>query len=217
MIVEMGDRVVPGMGDEIREYVEKALAKSRVEVHTLTKVNRVTPGTVVLEHDGQTEELSVAGVVWNAGVRVNPLIDSLDLEKDKRGLVLIEPTLQTKHHSEVFVLGDAAVYPDANPRLVGTAQLALQEAGLAADNIKALLAGRSLKTKHFQELGEAVSLGTSNAAVLVGEKAFGGPLARDARFAMYTARLPTWHHRLKVGASWFFGGTAPRPLQPLGL
>jgi len=142
-------------------------------------------------------------------VRVNPLIDSLDLEKDKRGLVLIEPTLQTKHHSEVFVLGDVAVYADANPRLAGTAQLALQEAGLAADNIKALLAGRSLKTKHFQELGEAVSLGTSNAAVLVGEKAYGGPLARDARFAMYTARLPTWHHRLKVGASWFFGGTAP--------
>jgi hypothetical protein len=33
---------------------------------------------------------------------------------------------------------------------------------------------------------------------------------------MYTARLPTWHHRLRVGASWFFEGTQPRPLQPLG-
>ena len=34
--------------------------------------------------------------------------------------------------------------------------------------------------------------------------------------ALYTARLPTWHHRLKVGASWFFEGTTARPLQPLG-
>jgi len=42
-------------------------------------------------------------------------------------------------------------------------------------------------------------------------------LARDARFALYTSRLPTWHHRLKVGASWFFGGTTPKPLQPLGI
>ena len=66
------------------------------------------------------------------------------------------------------------------------------------------------------ELGEAVSLGTENAAVLTGGKVMGGPLARQARFAMYTARLPTWHHRLRVGASWFFEGTAPRPLQPLG-
>jgi len=60
-------------------------------------------------------------------------------------------------------------------------------------------------------------LGTHNAAVLVGGNVIGGALARDARFALYTSRLPTWHHRLKVGASWFFEGTTPRPLQPLGI
>ena len=84
-------------------------------------------------------------------------------------------------------------------------------------NVKAFLAGGQLQTKHFEELGEAVSLGTERAAVLAGGKAFGGPLARQARFALYTARLPTWHHRLRVGASWFFDGTTPRPLLPLGI
>ncbi len=82
--------------------------------------------------------------------------------------------------------------------------------------MRALLAGEKLQTKHFEELGEAVSLGTERAAVLAGGKAFGGALARQARFALYTSRLPTWHHRLRVGASWFFEGTAPRPLLPLG-
>ena len=76
--------------------------------------------------------------------------------------------------------------------------------------------GSQLKSKHFAELGEALSLGTEHAAVLTGGKVIGGPLARQARFALYTARLPTWHHRLRVGASWFFEGTQPRPLQPLG-
>jgi NADH dehydrogenase FAD-containing subunit len=61
-------------------------------------------------------------------------------------------------------------------------------------------------------MGEALSLGTERAAVLTGGKAFGGALARQARFALYTSRLPTWHHRVKVGASWFFEGTAPLPL-----
>jgi NADH dehydrogenase len=73
-----------------------------------------------------------------------------------------------------------------------------------------------LKSRHFAELGEVVSLGTEHAAVLTGGKVIGGPLARQARFAVYTARLPTWHHRLRVGASWFFEGTTFRPLQPLG-
>ena len=150
-------------------------------------------------------------------MRVSPIIENLKVEKNRRGLILVKPTLQVPSHANVFALGDIAFYKDAAPTLAGTAQLALQEAGLVAKNIKAFLSGEELHIKHFEELGEAVSLGTERAAVLAGGKAFGGPLARQARFALYTARLPTWHHRLRVGASWFFEGTAPRPLLPLGL
>lgn len=217
LVVEMGDRVVPGMGGEIREYVEDALRASHVELHTLTRVVRVSETSFTIEHSGTHTEIPTAAVVWAGGVRVSPVVERLQLEKNSRGLVLVDPTLQTRAHPNVFALGDIAFYPDATPTLAGTAQLALQQAGLAADNIKAFLSGGQLKTKHFEEMGEAVSLGTERAAVLVGGKAFGGPLARQARFALYTARLPTWHHRLRVGASWFFEGTTPRPLLPLGM
>lgn len=37
-------------------------------------------------------------------------------------------------------------------------------------------------------------------------------IARLARFALYSLRLPTWQHRLRVKASWFFEGASPRPL-----
>lgn len=217
LVIEMGDKVVPGMGEEIREFVEDALRELHVEVHTLTRVVSVTEKTLVFEHNGVQTEIDSAATVWAGGVRVSPVIENLKVEKTNRGLILVKPTLQVPAHENVFALGDIAFYKDAAPTLAGTAQLALQQAGLAAKNIKALLSGGELHTKHFEELGEAVSLGTARAAVLAGGKAFGGPLARQARFALYTARLPTWHHRLRVGASWFFEGTAPRPLLPLGL
>jgi len=216
VIIEMTDRLVPGMGDEIRDYIERELEQHRIEVHTKTRVVRVTETTLTLEHNGRESEIAAAGVVWVAGVRVNPLIENLTIEKDRRGLVIVEPTLQVHRHDNVFALGDVAFYPDVVPTLAGTAQLALQQAHLCARNVRAFLAGDELKSKHFAELGEAVSLGTQHAAVLTGGKVMAGPLARQARFAMYTARLPTWHHRLRVGASWFFEGTEPRPLQPLG-
>jgi NADH:ubiquinone reductase (non-electrogenic) len=217
LVIEMGDRLVPGMGEEIREYVEDALRESRVETHTLTKVVKVTEKSVTIEHDGAQTEISTAAVVWVGGVQVNPLLMELDLEKTARGLIKVRPTLQTVTHETVFAVGDIAFVPDAAPTLAGTAQLALQEARLVARNVTAYLqGGEKLETKHFEELGEAVSLGTERAAVLAGGKAFGGPLARQARFAMYTSRLPTWHHRLRVGASWFFEGTEPQPLLPLG-
>jgi NADH:ubiquinone reductase (non-electrogenic) len=217
LVIEMSDKIVPGMGDEIREFVSGALRESRVEVHTQTRVVRVTQSSVTIEHDGTETEIPTAAVVWVGGVRVNPLVNRLDLEKTNRGLISIEPTMQTRSHDHVFALGDLAFCPDASAILAGTAQLALQQAGLVADNVRALLKGERLKTRRFEELGEAVSLGTERAAVLTGGKAFGGHLARQARFALYTSRLPTWHHRLRVGASWFFEGTSPRPLLPLGL
>lgn len=217
LVIEMGDRAVPGMGEEIREFVDEALRESRVEVHTLTQVVGVTEKALVFEHNGTQTEIDTAAVVWAGGVRVSPLVENLKVEKTSRGLILVNPTLQVSSHANVFALGDITFYKDAAPTLAGTAQLALQEAGLVAKNVNAFLSGAELHTKHFEELGEAVSLGTERAAVLAGGKAFGGPLARQARFALYTARLPTWHHRLRVGASWFFEGTAPRPLLPLGL
>jgi len=216
LVIEMGDRVVPGMGDEIREVVEEALLSSHVEVHSLTRVVRVGEKSLTIEHDGKQTEIATAAVAWTGGVRVSPLVESLEVEKTSRGLIVVRPTLQVTDHDNVFALGDIAHFTDAPPILAGTAQLALQQAGLVAKNIEALLNGRELQTKHFAELGEAVSLGTERAAVLAGGKVFGGALARQARFALYTSRLPTWQHRLRVGASWFFEGTTPRPLLPLG-
>ncbi|HET6979182.1 MAG TPA: NAD(P)/FAD-dependent oxidoreductase [Pyrinomonadaceae bacterium] len=216
LVVEMGDRVVPGMGDQIRHFVEDALRESRVEVHTQTRVVKVTADELTFDHDGKQENLKTAGVVWTGGVKMSPLIEQLDAAKTKRGLLVVNPMLQLQDHVNVFALGDIAVYPDATPTLAGTAQLAFQQASLAARNIKAYMEGKEMQTKHFEELGEAISLGTERAAVLTGGKAFGGALARQARFALYTSRLPTWHHRLRVGASWFFEGTTPQPLLPLG-
>ena len=212
LVIEMGDRVVPGMGEQIRKFVDEALRESHVEVHTNTRVVKVTRDYLTFEHEGNQETLKTAGVVWTGGVKMNPLIDQLDVEKNNRGVLIVKPTLQLSQHVNVYALGDIAVYPDATPTLAGTAQLAFQQASLAAGNIKAYLEGKEQHTKHFEELGEAISLGTERAAVLTGGKAFGGALARQARFALYTSRLPTWHHRLRVGASWFFEGTQMKPI-----
>lgn len=216
LIIEMADRLVPGMGEELRKFVAHALQECRVETHTQTRVVRVSERSITLEHNNTHTELETAAVVWVAGVRMSPLAESLQVEKDRRGLILVELTLQLRAHPNVFALGDVAFYPDVVPTLAGTAQLAMQESGLCARNVRAFIEGRPLKSKRFVELGEAVSLGTEHAAVLSAGQVISGPLARQARFAMYTARLPTWHHRLRVGASWFFEGTSPRPLQPLG-
>jgi NADH dehydrogenase len=217
LVIEMTDKILPGMGEQIRTVVEEALLESHVEVHTLTRVVGVNEDSITVEHNNVQTQIETAAVVWVGGVKVSPLIEKLEVEKTRNNLIRVGQTLQVPSYQNVFALGDIAFYEATTPTLAGTAQLAYQEAGLAADNVRAWLKGEEMRTKYFEELGEAMSLGTERAAVLTAGKAFGGPLARQARFAMYTGRLPTWHHRLRVGASWFFGGTQPRPLLPLGI
>ena len=212
VVVEMGKDVVPGMDAEIRNVVERALQERRIELHTEARVAEVLPDGVVLQHKSEATEVKASAVVWTAGVRVNPLVEKLQVEKDRRGLIVVEPSLQVRGQPAVFALGDIAACVDVIPSLAGTAQLAFQQSSLVASNVQALIDGGVPFTGHFKELGEAVSLGTEDAAVLAAGNVVTGPLARQARFALYTTRLPTWQHRLRVGASWFFGGKTPRPL-----
>ena len=102
LVIEMGDRVVPGMGDEIREFVNEALRESRVEVHTLTRVVRVNEKSLVLDHNGTQTEIDTAGIVWAGGVRVSPVIENLNVEKTDRRLIMVDPTLQLLSHANVF-------------------------------------------------------------------------------------------------------------------
>lgn len=212
VVVEMGDQVVPGMADDIRRVVEEALRERRIELHTRARVVKVSEDGAVIEHEGEQTEIEASGVIWTAGVRVNPLVEKLNVERDRRGLIVVEPSLQVRGREGVFAVGDIALFTDIPPSLAGTAQLAFQESALVAANVQALIDGGVPSRGHFQELGEAVSLGTADAAVLAAGQVVTGPLARQARFALYTTRLPTWQHRLKVGAAWFFGGKTPRPL-----
>ncbi|HEU4594541.1 MAG TPA: FAD-dependent oxidoreductase, partial [Pyrinomonadaceae bacterium] len=141
IVVEMGKEVVPGMDAGIRELVWKELQEKRVELHTETRVVRVLPRGVVIEHGGEQREIEASGVVWTAGVRVNPLVEKLDVEKNQRGQIVVEPSLQVRGRESVFALGDIAYFTDVVPSLAGTAQLAFQQSSLVVSNVQALIDG----------------------------------------------------------------------------
>ena len=153
VVVEMGKQLVPGMGDDLRGTIEKVLDEKRVEVYTDTRVVEVQPGGVTFEHAGGRQTIEAEGVVWTAGVRVNPLVDKLDVEKTRQGLVVVAPTLQVRGRAEVFALGDMAYFPNVAPSLAGTAQLAYQQSRLVARNVQALIDGSVPAAGHFEELG----------------------------------------------------------------
>src|SRR5256886_1426478 len=110
-------------------------------------------------------------LIWTAGTVPNPLLSSLPCRKEG-GRVLVNEFLQIPGWPGVWAVGDCAFVPDNNQPGKShppTAQHAIREGRVAAQNIALALGGRRLKPFSFKTIGLLASLGrrTGVARILV--------------------------------------------------
>jgi NADH dehydrogenase len=105
----------------------------------------------------------------------------------------------------VWALGDCAVVPDpANPGTFypPTAQHAIREAKVLAQNISASLRGSQLRPFKFKIIGQLAAIGRrSGVAEIYGFK-FSGYIAWLFWRAIYLAKLPGLQNKVRVAIDW---------------
>jgi NADH dehydrogenase len=143
VLVHPGEFILPELGAKLGAYAQQKLAERKVEIRVNTKVLGASARGVELS-DG--EYIATNTLIWTAGTSPNPLLASIDCEKD-RGRLLVDDTMQAKGLSGVWALGDCALIPD---RKTGTyypptAQHALREGRVLAHNLLAAVDRRTLK------------------------------------------------------------------------
>ncbi|HEY9606010.1 MAG TPA: NAD(P)/FAD-dependent oxidoreductase [Allocoleopsis sp.] len=202
-LIELSELILRTSPEFNREAAQKALDDRKVWIDLETEVESVGSNTISLLYKGQVDTIPVDLVVWTVGTTVAPVVRSLPLKHNKRGQLLIEPTLQAIDHPEIFALGDLANCRDAEGQQVpSTAQSAFQQADYAAWNIWASLTRRPLLPFRYQHLGEMMTLGTDNATLAGLGIKLDGSLAYLARRLAYLYRMPTIDHKLRVGFNW---------------
>ncbi|XP_047318556.1 alternative NAD(P)H-ubiquinone oxidoreductase C1, chloroplastic/mitochondrial [Impatiens glandulifera] len=147
-------------------------------------------------------------VLWTVGSKAPiPEIGQYELPLNGRGQVETDENLRVKGHSRIFAIGDSSTLRDNDGKLLpSTAQVAFQQADFAGWNLWAAINNRPLLPFRFQNLGEMMTLGMSDAAIspsFIDGLTLEGPIGHTARKIAYLLRLPTDEHRLKVGLSWF--------------
>jgi NADH dehydrogenase len=162
-------------------------------------------------------------LVWTAGTTPNPLLKTLpnDIERDKRGAVLVGETLAVPNHPNLWALGDCAAVPDVlNPGKTcpPTAQFALRQAYTLAHNIHATLRDRPLKVVKFKALGLLAVVGHHTAcaelAVPFTNKTllFSGLLAWLLWRGVYLSKLPGLSRKVRVLSDWLIELFFPRDI-----
>jgi len=157
VLVHPGPVILPELDEKLGRYAQKKLAQRGVEIRVNTKVTGVSDDTVALS-DGST--LRCKMLIWTAGTSPNPLLATLPCPKD-RGRVLVDETLAVPGHSGVWALGDCALVPDlrTGQYFPPTAQHALRQGRVLAQNITAAVRGGSKKKFSFSTIGQLAAIG----------------------------------------------------------
>ena len=201
-LIEAMDQVLPEVAPPLRDYAAKLLRKRGVRIRTGTKVRAIEPGRVVL--DG--ERIPSATVVVVTGVRPGPLVETLDVEKDRKGRIVTADTMLALGRTDVWAIGDCASIPDPNspdgrpyPQL---AQHALREAKVLATNLARAVRGQPPVPFAYKNKGVMAALGRGRGVgQLYGVRVY-GPLAWLVWRGYYLMQMPQLGRKLRILADW---------------
>jgi len=201
VVVHPGDHILPELGERLGRYAEKRLVRHGIEIRLKTKVTGYD-GRVVSLDDGTT--MASRMLIWTAGITPPVLLSSLPCTIE-RGRVLADECMQVPGWPGVWALGDCALVP--NPLAPGTfypptAQHAIRQAAVLAQNIEATLHGRALRPFKFKIIGLLATIGRrSGVAEILGLR-FSGIIAWAMWRTIYLAKLPGLQRKIRVAIDW---------------
>ncbi|MFC5993855.1 NAD(P)/FAD-dependent oxidoreductase [Pseudonocardia hispaniensis] len=204
VLVEAANRIMPEVGPKLGRYTVERLLDADIEVNLDTRVTSMVDGHVVLD-DGQSFDADT--IIWTAGVRPNPMLDNTDLPRDSRGRVDCTAELQVVGMPDVFSAGDCAAVPDLSKddpdaTTSPSAQHAVRQAKVLADNVIAHLRGRKLTQYKHSYAGSVASLGLYKGVAEIYGIKLRGIVAWFMHRTYHVSRMPTWNRRIRIIFDW---------------
>ncbi|MCX5411320.1 NAD(P)/FAD-dependent oxidoreductase [Streptomyces sp. NBC_00059] len=150
-----------GLGDWLspkgRAHVRKVFGKLGITAHEHTAVTGVEPDHVTTA-DGTS--LPAAVTLWTTGFAVHPIAEATTLEVGATGQIVVDGTMRSVSHPDVYAIGDAALAqgPGDKPLRMSCAS-GVPAAWQAADALAARLTAGKTPTTAPRYFNQCISLG----------------------------------------------------------
>ncbi len=209
VLVEFAGRILQEMPTELASYTARKLVLRGIEIMLNTALSSVTVNDVTFSNG---EVAPAATVVATVGNGPSPLLGQLPLELS-RGKIAVSRDLRAKGHQNIWAVGDAAAIPlSENPDAYAppTAQFAVREAKVLANNIAATLQGKVTKPFNYKSKGSLASIGVQKGvASIFGFRVKGFPAWLLWRW-YYLSFLPNVFSKIRVLTNWILDSSIPR-------
>ena len=213
VLVEGGGKLLPELPRGMGEYSARSLVRRGVRVLVNTFVAGADEEGLNLK-DGTT--IPTRTIVWSAGVKPSPAVAELGFD-NRRGAIVVNADFSIPGHPGLWAAGDCASAPSKDGgRVPATAQHALREGPVLADNIVATLRGKPTKPFAYESLGMMASLGARQGVAAIFDKYIvSGFPAWVLWRTYYLARLPGLDRQARVAFDWTLGLIFPRDISEL--
>ena len=204
VLLDAAPAVLGGFGDKLGDTARRRLESMGVEVMLETMVTDVDASSVtVRDPAGGSRRIEAVTKVWAAGVAGSPLAATLAAQTgatlDRAGRIEVLPDLTLPGHPEIFVVGDMASlnsYP-------GVAQVAIQGARYAADQVRRRLTGRTPRPPFvYRDKGSMATISRFSAVASIGRFQFGGFVAWLLWLAIHLVYIIGFKHRVTTLLHW---------------
>jgi NADH dehydrogenase len=214
VLVEAANTLLVGLPARMGEYSGHDLRRRGVRVITGDGVKYADDDGLML---ASGERIETRTIIWSAGVRPRPLSVSGRLQRGKNGTIVVGEDMRASGCEAVWALGDCAAIPDGEGGYYPpTAQHAIREGPVLADNIVAVLRAERTRPFRYNALGMMASLGARKAvAQLPGNRVLTGFFAWFLWRSYYLSRLPGLDRKLRVAFDWTLELLFPRDISEL--
>jgi NADH dehydrogenase len=203
-VVQDIDRLLPELPPSLGISAGKSLAARGVAIRMSARAASVSADGVTLA-DGQ--QLAARTVICTIGTRPNALVEAMQGIPLERGRIVASGDLSVAGMPGLWAMGDCALIPNAfdGKPSPPTAQFAVREAKLLADNLLASLRGQPTVPFNYRPRGMMAAIGHMKGVASV----FGLPLTGLSAWllwrAYYLSQMPTFGRKLRIFVEWTWG------------
>jgi len=201
VLVEGGPRILPGFSADLSAKATSALTRMGVTIKLNNPVSSVRADGVMIGN----EWVPSTNIIWAAGNRASPLLDTLLVPQDAFGRVKVRADLTIPGDPWIFVIGDAAhcVGSDGKP-LPGLAPVAMQQGRYVAALIAHEVAPERRRPFVYADRGMLATIGRAKAVAQLGPFHFAGLFAWLLWCVVHIFFLIGFRNRLRVMSEWMW-------------
>ncbi|QDU77983.1 NADH dehydrogenase-like protein [Bremerella volcania] len=219
VLVQSADRILPEMKESLATYADKLLRRRGINIVLEHRLHEVSADRAIILCKENNEQVTIPTRTVVATVPTEPHQVILDtpLERE-RGRILVSDEMESTSHPGVWSLGDCAAVPSGEGYFSPpTAQYAVRQAVICAENILATLQAKPRKRFKFAGLGKLASLGARCAVAEVLGFTFSGFIAWVMWRAIYVGKMPGLDRKIRVFLDWLKDFFLPRDITQLNV